>query len=604
MGSQMSKTDGVALNVIGWKLDDDPQPVLYIGPTQKNVESISQDRLTNMLKSVPSLWSGLAKGQKDKVTEKFINGVRLGLGWAGSATELASHPAAIVIIDERDRMDDVKREGDPNTLADARTATYDGITVTFSTPTLGKVDSEVLDTGLEHWQVPEDRDEVQSASWSLWMEGSRHEWAWPCPDCREYYIPRQKLLKWPEGSTPEDAFRDARMVCPHCGVLSGEDAKEWMNEHGVFAAPGQRILPVDDDTDCAQVVGTDGETVSVPFGEYLSTGETDCESFWASGLCSPWRSFGHRARQFLRAVESGESGRIQPAINTGFGELFRVANNAPEWEFVTDLRDDYGFDEVPDDVQVLTCGVDVQKHSLIYAVRGWAPKYQSYLIRHGEIEGETRFDEVWDLLADVLDREYGGLRIKRAMVDTGYNPSKSPEGAVDPNSVHASVNKVYDFCRTHRRQCVAIKGATESLVKPLRPSDIDINFRGRVIKGGLRLYHLDTDFFKSWVYDRLEWPLDKPGGFFLSRDATDDYCQQLVAESREVDRGGKVRWIRFRKANHYLDCEMMNAACAHLLQLHRLSPKTREKLRPDPEKPKKTPPQPQRRRNWATDWRK
>src|SRR5690348_2164665 len=33
MGAQMSKTEGLALNVIGQRLDDDPTPIIYVGPT-------------------------------------------------------------------------------------------------------------------------------------------------------------------------------------------------------------------------------------------------------------------------------------------------------------------------------------------------------------------------------------------------------------------------------------------------------------------------------------------------------------------------------------------------------------------------------------------
>jgi len=72
-GAQMGKTEGF-WNVIGWRLDDDPAPILYIGPTQKLVESMSSDRVMKMLQSVPTLWDKLAKGKKNKITEKFIAG--------------------------------------------------------------------------------------------------------------------------------------------------------------------------------------------------------------------------------------------------------------------------------------------------------------------------------------------------------------------------------------------------------------------------------------------------------------------------------------------------------------------------------------------------
>src|SRR6266540_898436 len=297
--AQMGKTESV-LNVIGHRLDDDPVPILYIAPTQKLAETVSDDRAMKMFRSVPTLWARLAKGKKNKITEKFISGVRLGFGWAGSATELSSHPAGLVIVDERDRMEQIKGEGDPIELAEARTSTFaDGRVCAVSTPTLGNVTvKKNEETGLEHWEIS---DQIASPIWKLWQEGTRFEWAWPCPQCGEFFIPRFRLLTWPKDATPQQAFKAARLTCPHCGALIEDSANEGMNASGVYAAPGQKIAK-------------DG-TITGP------APESETASFWVSGLCSPWRSFGHRARAYLTALKSGDPGRVQAVMNTGFGEL-------------------------------------------------------------------------------------------------------------------------------------------------------------------------------------------------------------------------------------------------------------------------------------------
>src|SRR5690606_27638038 len=99
-------------------------------------------------------------------------------------TELASQEAALALVDEIDRMDtDVGGEGSPLALAEARTETYpDGKSIVTSTPTEGNVGAKQLETGLTHWEeaAPED---VGSSIWKLWQDGTRYEWAWPCPDC-------------------------------------------------------------------------------------------------------------------------------------------------------------------------------------------------------------------------------------------------------------------------------------------------------------------------------------------------------------------------------------------------------------------------------------
>ncbi len=96
--------------------------------------------------------------------------------------------------------------------------------------------------------------------------------------------------------------------------------------------------------------------------------------------------------------------------------------------------------------------------------------------------------------------------------------------------------------------------------------------RGKTIKNGLQLWHVDTDYFKSWVHGRLNWDTTQPGAWHLPEDATDDYCRQLVNESVVISPNGKRTW-KEHGANHYLDCEMLNASAAYMLQVHRLRPK-------------------------------
>jgi len=518
MASQMAKTDGVMLNAIGWKLDDDPQPVIYFGPTEKNVKSISGDRIKKMFRQVPSLWAGLAKGKKDTLYEKHINGVRLGFGWAGSPTELASHPAALVLIDERDRMKLVKGEGDPVTLAKARVSTYpNGLVLVVSTPLEGAVDTETLETGLTHWRVAPAED-IQSPTWRLWQSGTRHEWAWPCPHCGDYSIPRFALLRWEQGADPDRAWETARLVCPHCGAESTDRHKEAMNHHGRFVAPGQWITP--DGT-------VQGEAPDNPIA-----------SFWVSGLCSNWVSLGERAHDYVKAAHSGDPGELQGVVNTGLGELYRLKGEAPKTEAVKACALGYRLGEVPEAVMLLTSGVDVQKNRLVWMVRGWAPGLTSYLIDRGELWGDTEQLEVWSRLAtEILLERWGDLPIARMAVDSGYR-----------------AEIVYQFARAHPRQVLATKGH-DQLDKPFKATLIDVNVRGKLIRHGVQLWHFDTGLAKSFIHGRIDWPQDQPGAWFLPSDIDDDYCRQIVAEQRLTTAAGRVLWIRTRKDNHFLDCE-------------------------------------------------
>ena len=197
-GAQMSKTE-LLLNLIGYRMDIDPAPILFISASQRLAESESTSRLMPMIRSTPALLDKLDTSRsKLKITEKFIAGHRM----AG----------------------DVDGEGDPVALAEARTATHaDGKVVVVSTPTL----------------------EGASPIWDLYSGGTMSRWTWACPDCLTYFAPEFALLQWDPKATPQQAKRSARLACPHCGSLIEDKHRAKMNAGGRYEITG------DADSDCA-----------------------------------------------------------------------------------------------------------------------------------------------------------------------------------------------------------------------------------------------------------------------------------------------------------------------------------------------------------------
>lgn len=541
----MGKTDG-SLNIIGQRMDDDPAPGIYVGPSKSFVEDQMEPRLKDMINSAASLSAKLARGKREKKTRKQISGVDLRLAWAGSATELASFPAAFALIDERDRMDaNIKGEGDPVGLVEARGDTYIDFTMgIFSTPLVGNVE-EVWDdhSKIFRWQV-EEPGQIQSPIWKLWQEGTRHEWAWRCPHCNLYFVPRFNLLKWPKGATAEEARKNSWLVCHHCGGVIEDKHKIELNASALAIAPGQKVVR-------GKLQG--------------NAPDNSAYSLWVSGICSPWRTFGQRAHRFLTAVASGDQERIQTAINTGFGELFKMAGDQLiPWSKVAELKEPYKYRQVPKEVIKITCAVDVQSDRLIYSVRGWGVGWESWLLAADNLWGDTRLDDVWDDLAEVIRIGVDGRMFDLVLVDSGYRPGKP---------VTLPTNKIYEFCRKHRGRVRATKGRAK-MDKPFKMSKIDITLSGRLLRSGLELWHLDTDYFKSWVQLRLNIPEDAAGRWHISEDANDEYCKALVSESRVVKPSGAVTWIRQNKENHYLDTESMNVAAAHMLGAHKFTEPT------------------------------
>lgn len=533
--SQMAKTESL-FNVIGACLDDDPGPVLYVAPTREVVETTIEPRLMDMLRSSPDLAAGLKEGKANKKTSKLINGTQCRLAWAGSASQLASQPVQLAVMDEIDRMSfDVEGEGSPIQLVKARLRTYpNSKLILTSTPLIGNVTEEHNDeTGLTHWGVASPED-VSSTIWRSWQTGTRFEWSWPCPDCSEYFIPRFNLLRWPKKATPAQARKLARVICPHCGVEIEDRFKTSMNRNGRYVDDAGYVLEEDE---------YDG-----PYNDHWS--------FWVSGLCSPWVPWGQCAEEFLTATRSGDTANVQGVINTVFGELFRTGGAAPPWQEVKALGGGYLMGEFPAGPLALTCGVDVQADRLVYAVRGWSYNMESWLIRKGELFGATDNVQVWDLLADLMVEKFGnGMTIRTMAIDSGYRPG---DKFTRPDHM------VYKFCRRFPGYAVPTKGH-DMLSKPLHSSLIDVQVDGKIIKRGLQLWHLDSNYFKTFVHSKLGQDIASAGSWHIPSDIDDDYCQQITSEAKAILPSGKVHWIRVRKENHLLDCEALNVAAAHML---------------------------------------
>jgi phage terminase large subunit GpA-like protein len=530
----MGKTTSF-LNVVGRKLDDDPAPIMYVGPTKSNLESVVEPQVTMMLISVPSLREKMpANPKKQKKLLKRVAGVTLRLAWAGSPTELAAQPAHTVIIDERDKMPAIPGEGDPVTLALARKATYaDGKALITSSPTEGTVTtSRHPVTGIEHFDLASAED-LPSPIWRLWQEGTRHEWAVACKACFKHFVPRFKHLRIPKDATAREARRGARVICPNCDAEHSDADKNEMNATGRAISPGQSV-------DRAGNVVGEGVV-------------SDTFSLWVSGLMSPWVTFGQRAAAWVRAMESGDQDRIRAEINTAFGELYQLRGQAPEWSEIKSLGAAYKLGDVPAGVRKILMAVDVQKNRLVLGVRGFGTEYESWLLHREELWGDTDKPEVYARLSQVMDRKFGELPISAVAIDSGFR-----------------TDRVYEWCYRRGLKAYATKGRDRP-TKLYFATDVEVNRFGKKLFAGLKLWTIDASYFKGWVHERLRWPQEQPGAWHLPVDVPDDYCKELVNEAAMRLPSGEVKWVR-RGANHALDIEALLVFLAHIEGVRYLKP--------------------------------
>ncbi|WP_218231832.1 terminase gpA endonuclease subunit [Pseudomonas sp. PE-S1G-1] len=545
MGTQMGKSVTME-NIIGHRLDEDPTPCLYVAPTRPLIDGTVEPKFMAMFQECASLWSKYAAHSTKMV--KWLAGTKFRFAWAGSATELAADSAGLVMVDEVDRIVDTG-EGDTTEIIEARGDAYADSKIGYTaTPTHGKAERRKDErTGLWHWVVGSPK-KIGSKIWLLWQSGTRHEWAVPCPSCRDYFVPWSDLLWWPgkgtqDECTPDEAYRHARLACPCCGDLIEDKWRPWMNARGVAVAPG-----------CS--VGKDGQI----------TGTADTEGFtsysiWISGLCSfaVKKSYGFLAKKLLAAQIDGSPRKLLAVYNTGFGEIYAEGGDVPSWEELRALCFGYKPGELLREPERIYCTVDVQKNRLVYVVRAWFPGLGSMLLEHDELWGETDQDAVWDQLGEVIETEYGdGHVISLTGIDIGYRD-----------------DQVYKFINEHKGRAIALRGR-ETLNKPFRKEVVEENRQGKTRKRGDARWAFDTTLAKRWVHSRFARPDNRPGWWLLHQQVTDDYCKQLLGEEWH-EKDGKFHKVG---ENHYLDCEAMQyiLALRDKLQRRKVGQLTRAQL--------------------------
>ena len=251
-------------------------------------------------------------------------------------------------------------------------------------------------------------------------------------------------MRWDDGR-PEDAY----FVCQGGGCVIEHKDKRSMMERGEWRADR-------------------------PFKGHASF------HIWAAYSYSPNATWGHIAQEFLEANAGGPE-KLKTFVNTTLGETWVEKGEAPEWERLYDRREPYERGTVPAGVVLLTAGVDVQRDRLVWEVVGWGQDRQSWSIDADVIMGDTAGDAPWEQLAELLDHQWPDA--------TGRLWSISVM-AVDSGD---QTQRVYDWVSTKpRSRVLAVKGVGTARVILDAPKSVDLDFRGRRKRGGVRLWPVGT----------------------------------------------------------------------------------------------------------------
>lgn len=490
--AQVGKTE-ILNNVSAYFIDQDPSPMLVVQPTLEMGEAWSKDRLAPMLRDTPCL-RGKVKDPRSRdsgntLLHKIFPGGHLTIAGSNSAASLASRPIRVVLQDEVDRYPaSAGTEGDPCSLADKRTANFwNRKKGKFSTPTV------------------KGASRIEMA----YEASDQRRYAVPCPKCAEAQFLVWQQVKWEDGAEDEATYE-----CLFC--------KERWND-------GERWR-------------------ALRFGHWQATAPFNgVAGFHLSAVYSPWTRLGELVKQWNRAQGSPEL--LKAFINTALGETWEERHDAKiDAHVLMERCEDFG-SELPEDVAIITAGVDVQADRLVAEIVGWGRDEESWSLGTHVIPGDTARTEVWRDLDDLLTAEYThpcgvAMKIRATCIDSGYKDAM-----------------VLRFTRDkYGRRVFATKGRAGDLpIWPRKPSR----------KNQTPFFIVGVDACKDSVYDRLKIAEEGPGycHFPIGRELA--WFEELVAERKITTYRHGFAKREWRKdpgqRNEALDCRGEAYAALHSL---------------------------------------
>lgn len=356
--------------------------------------------------------------------------------------------------------------------------------------------------------------------WQAFMSANeRRQYYVPCPHCGVSQTLKFKQIKWPEEHNDNaDMIRDtAYYECEHCGERIYDKHKMEMLRRGEWRAVNE------------------------------SQSKVRSVSYHLSSIYSPWVTFGDVAYEFKNS--KGMPATLMNFINSWLAEPWKSSKtkSTQNMEFT---QSNYPCGVVPDKAVLLIASVDVQLDHFWWEVRAYAPGVKSYLIDYGQASTWEDLEEI--IINREYPSEYGEARqVMKAGIDSGFR-----------------TDEVYQFCSRFPEVCIPLKGSSNhtTMAAPYTMTSLE-----KGVVGGLKLYVLNTDYWKDFIFARMIRPADEVGTIHLYKECPQEYSDHLRSEEKQEIRNVKtgavtVQWkpLTSHPVNHLLDTCTYNAAVADI----------------------------------------
>ena len=369
----------------------------------------------------------------------------------------------------------------------------------------------------------------------------------PCPHCGEYQI-----LEWGGKDTPfgmkwdrtlpkEQAAATAYYQCRHCedpiyysSLTKMQELGKWIcSNTGTWTKNG------------IDFYNAEGRRTKAPqrIGFMIS-------ALYSLNLTEGWIEL---VREWLDI--SGDVDKLQAFWNLTLGLLWQPQHTKRiSHQHLMDRRESYSA-QVPDEVVILTGGIDTQDNRLEAYVWGFTWDMQKYLIARQIVMGDPRDDASKTKMEEICRRVYRKangeeLSVKKWCWDIGGHRTEV----------------VYEMSkRIGILHVIPVRGANE-YGQPIQRMPIKITK-----PAGVFLTAVGTDTAKDQIYSDISLPVGEARSLHLPLDdgiCPEDVCMQLVSEVRKAQKTRKgivFAYDNEGRRNEALDCLVYALAALYIL---------------------------------------
>ena len=545
--TQIGATASLVENAIGFTIAADPCPALFVSGDENLIATAKKTRIDPMIDNsglrpkimADSLKKGIRRSGDSKGVLEFPDGF---IKMCGPAVEASFQGISykVLLLDEVDLYPyKLGKSGETVKVIEGRSDAFGDRKKIFymSRPTVAFGISETEAKEKEESSDTKGPDQIGSRILDLYNDGDKRKYMVPCPHCGG----KQELV-FNKGTTDAGIeygmsfdseacragdFSSIRYLCRHCG----KGFEEYHKASIVQPENGAEWVPT--------------AKAKVPY----------MVSYHISSLYSLTVDWWEVVSEFLQSI--GDPAKMQIFYNRFLGLPFEDRSGGVKAEVISDKRDKYPRNTIPEGVLFLTAACDVQrgeKARLEVEVKGWGKNFRNWSIDYRIFEGNTEdvYDECWQKLGAMINETWGdGFQIERMLVDSG-------DGTM--------TNVVYSACRMY--------GTDDLLMLPSKGFPMTAKTRDAykiVPLAGEVFPRVDiyVDKYKNKMANWLKqdwrageaapvgWPMF-PSGY------TSEYYRQLTTEERKFYKTGSIGFFKWEQhgRNESWDVFGYNCACA------------------------------------------